>query len=194
MYGKAMLGVIMLAVSGFWLKGLLPGSEGKLASTLNHPTPGVKLETATFGGGCFWHVEEDFRHVEGVVSTVVGYEGGTMPHPTYEDVCTDQTGYVEVVQVQFDPAKISYDRLVDAFFQLHDPTSMDRQGPDHGTQYRSVIFYQSPEQQQAAEACKIQLEKSGQYGRPIVTKIVPASAFWKAEEYHQHYYEKNGIW
>ena len=193
MYGKVILGAIMLAVSGFWLRGVLPGGEMKLASTLNHPTPGAKLETATFGGGCFWHVEEDFRHVEGVVSTVVGYEGGTMPHPTYEDVCTDRTGYAEVVQVQFDPSKISYEGMLEAFFQLHDPTTVNRQGPDVGTQYRSMIFYNSPEQKKAAEEYKDKLVRSERFGRPIVTEILPASTFWKAEEYHQQYYEKHGL-
>ncbi len=193
MYGKVILGAVMLVVSGFWMRGLLPGSEGKLASTLGHSTPGVKLETATFGGGCFWHVEEDFRHVEGVVSTVVGYEGGTMPRPTYADVCTDQTGYIEVVQLQFDPSTISYERLLDAFFRLHDPTSVDRQGPDAGTQYRSVVFYQTPEQKRTAEEYKENAQKSGRFGGSIVTKILPASTFWKAEEYHQQYYEKHGL-
>src|SRR5512141_2893891 len=129
---------------------VMPSREANRASTLNHPAPGANLETATFGGGCFWHVEDDFRRVEGVVTTVVGFEGGTKPEPTYEDVCTDQTGHVEVVQVQFDPAKITYEQLVDAFFQLHNPTTMDRQGPDVGTQYRSVIFYNSEQQKKAA--------------------------------------------
>lgn len=193
MYIKAVLGMLMLAISGFWLKGILPAGGTNNASTLNHPVPGVTLETATFGGGCFWHVEDDFRKVEGVVSTAVGYEGGSMPQPTYEDVCTDKTGYVEVVQVQFDPAKISYDHLLDAFFRMHDPTSMDRQGPDAGTQYRSVIFYHSPGQKSAAEAFTNAAEKSGQYNSPIVTKILPASMFWKAEDYHQQYYEKHGL-
>jgi peptide-methionine (S)-S-oxide reductase len=193
MYGKVILSVLVMAISGFWLRGVLPGAEAKHASTLNHPTPGAKLETATFGGGCFWHVEDDFRKVEGVVSTVVGYEGGTMAHPTYEDVCTDQTGYAEVVQVQFDPSRISYERLLSAFFQLHDPTTVNRQGPDVGTQYRSVIFYGSPEQKTTAEAFKEKVEKSGQFSRPIVTEILPASRFWKAEEYHQQYYEKQGF-
>jgi peptide-methionine (S)-S-oxide reductase len=193
MYGKMVLGVLAVAISGFWLRGILPGAEGKQASTINHPTPGVKLETATFGGGCFWHVEEDFREVEGVVSTVVGFEGGTKPEPTYADVCTNQTGHVEVVQLQFDPSRITFDQLLDAFFQMHDPTSVDRQGLDEGTQYRSVIFYHTPEQKVTAEAYKVKLEKNGQYSQPIVTKIVPASTFWKAEEYHQQYYEKKGL-
>ena len=192
MYGKVILGVLALAVSGFWLRGILPGAEATRASTLNHPAPGVTLETATFGGGCFWHVEDDFRKVEGVVSTVVGYEGGTMRHPTYADVCTDQTGHVEVVQVQFDPSRISYQGLLNVFFRMHDPTSVDRQGLDAGTQYRSVIFYHSPEQKRMAEEYKDGLDKSGRFSLPIVTRIAPVSTFWKAEEYHQQYYEKQG--
>jgi peptide-methionine (S)-S-oxide reductase len=193
MYSKIVLGIVALTVSGFWLKGVLPGGETNRAGTLNHPTPGVQLQTATFGGGCFWHVEDDFRKVEGVVSTVVGYEGGTMSHPTYQDVCTDQTGYIEVVQVQFDSSRISYEQLLDSFFRMHDPTSMDRQGPDAGTQYRSVDFFHSPEQKAMAEAFKSKSGSSGQYSRPVVTKILPASTFWKAEEYHQQYYEKQGF-
>ena len=193
MYGKVMLGVVVLALSGFWLKALLPGAELKRASTLNHAPPGATLETATFGGGCFWHVEDDFRKLEGVVSTLVGYEGGTKPEPTYADVCSNQTGHIEVVQVEFDPSRISYERLLDAFFQMHDPTSMDRQGPDAGTQYRSVIFYHSPEQKQTAEEFRHRAEKNGRFTRPVVTVIAPASTFWKAEQYHQQYYEKQGL-
>ena len=193
MIGKVILGIVVLAVAVFWMRGILPAAGSKHASTLNHPAPGAKLETATFGGGCFWHVEADFRGVEGVVSTVVGYEGGTKPEPTYEDVCSDKTGHIEVVQLQFDPSKISYEKLLDAFFQMHDPTSMDRQGLDYGTQYRSVIFYNTPDQKIVAEAYKDRVEKSGQYKRPIMTKILPASTFWKAEEYHQQYYEKKGL-
>lgn len=193
MDGRVIFGVIVIAVSGFWMRALLPGSDGKLASTIDHPSPGVRLETAAFAGGCFWHVEEDFRHVEGVVSTTVGYEGGTMSHPTYEDVCTDKTGYAETVQIRFDPSRISYEGMLEAFFRLHDPTTVNRQGPDFGTQYRSVIFYNSPEQKKAAEEYKAKLEKSGRFGGPIVTEIQPASTFWKAEEHHQQYYEKHGF-
>lgn len=193
MSGKLMLGVLVLALSGFWLKDFLPGAESKGASTLNHAPPGEKLETATFGGGCFWHVEADFRKIEGVVATLVGYEGGTKPEPTYAEVCSDRTGHIEVVQVEFVPSRISYERLLDAFFQMHDPTSMDRQGPDAGTQYRSVIFYHSPEQKKTAEDFKDRTEKSGRFARPVVTVIAPASTFWKAKEYHQQYYEKRGL-
>jgi peptide-methionine (S)-S-oxide reductase len=193
MYGKVILGVLAMTVSGLWMRAILPGAEPKRASTIDHPTPGAKLETATFGGGCFWHVEDDFRKVEGVVSTAVGYEGGTMRHPTYADVCTDQTGHVEVVQIQFDPSRISYEGLLNVFFLMHDPTSVDRQGPDAGTQYRSVIFYHSPEQKRMAEEFKDGLDKSGRFNLPIVTRIAPASTFWKAEKYHQQYYEKQGL-
>jgi peptide-methionine (S)-S-oxide reductase len=169
------------------------GGDGKRAITINNERKGVKLETAIFGGGCFWHVEDDFRKVEGVTSTEVGYEGGTKPRPTYKDVCTNQTGHAEVVRIRYDPSRISYENLLEAFFQLHDPTTVDRQGPDFGTQYRSVIFYNSPEQKLLAESFKEKLAKSGRYNRPIVTQIAPESTFWKAEEYHQQYYEKQGM-
>lgn len=166
------------------------GHGGEKASTLNNNPKGVTLETATFAAGCFWHVEERFREIEGVVMTTVGFEGGTLPQPTYKDVCTDRTGHAEVVQVQYDPSKVTYEQLLDVFFELHDPTTLNRQGPDVGNQYRSAIFYHSEAQKAQAEAVKAQLEKSKRYSRPIVTQIVPASSFWKAEEYHQQYYEK----
>jgi peptide-methionine (S)-S-oxide reductase len=127
------------------------------------------------------------------VSTVVGFEGGTLPHPTYEDVCTNTTGHAEVVQIHYDPTKLTYEKLLETFFRLHDPTTLNRQGPDVGIQYRSVIFYQSPQQKEQAEAFKAMLEKSGRYKKPIVTQIVPATTFWKAEEYHQQYYEKQRL-
>ena len=151
------------------------------------------MEKATFGAGCFWGVEETFRQIQGVTSTAVGYSGGTLDHPTYEDVCTDRTGHAEVVQVEYDPSQASYEQLLDVFWNNHDPTTLNRQGPDHGTQYRSVIFFHSPDQQAAAVASKEKLEKSGKYPRPIVTQIVPASTFWRAEEYHQRYVEKRGM-
>lgn len=191
MSGKLLILSAVVAVATLLvLRSLMAGGDGKRASTLNSNSGGVKLETATFGGGCFWHVEDDFRKVEGVVSTTVGYEGGTMPKPTYKDVCTDLTGHAEVVQIQFDPSKVSYEKLLAAFFELHDPTTLDRQGFDVGKQYRSMIFYHSTEQKTQAEAFKAKLQKSGRYKRPIVTEIAPASTFWKAEEYHQQYYEK----
>ena len=152
----------------------------------------MTTEKAILAGGCFWGVEETFRNIKGVLSTSVGYAGGTQESPTYQDVCTDKTGHAEVVQVEFDPAQVSYDQLLDVFWSNHNPTTLNRQGPDVGTQYRSVIFYQSPEQQVAAIASKEKFEKSGRFTRPIVTQIEPASAFWRAEEYHQHYLQKRG--
>jgi peptide-methionine (S)-S-oxide reductase len=151
------------------------------------------METATFGAGCFWGVEATFRLAPGVVSTSVGYMGGTLDGPTYQDVCTDRTGHAEVVQVIYDPSKTSYDALLRVFWQNHDPTTLNRQGPDVGTQYRSVIFYHTPEQEAAARASKKGLERAGAFNRPLVTEIVPASAFWRAEEYHQQYLEKRGL-
>ena len=149
-------------------------------------------ETATFGAGCFWGVEAAFRQLPGVVDTAVGYSGGHMLNPTYKDVCADETGHAEVVQVTFDPAKLSYERLLDAFWQLHDPTQVNRQGPDFGTQYRSAIFFHSPEQEAAARKSKAALEATGKFRRPIATEITPAGPFYRAEEYHQRYLEKRG--
>ncbi len=151
------------------------------------------MEKATFGAGCFWGVEARFRQVQGVVSTAVGYMGGALDSPTYRDVCTDRTGHAEVVQVEYDPEKVSYDALLSIFWDLHDPTTLNRQGPDVGTQYRSVIFYHSPDQESRALASKHVLERAGIYQRPIVTEIAPASEFWRAEEYHQQYLEKRGL-
>ena len=156
-----------------------------------HRVP-MQTEKATFGAGCFWGMEETFRNVKGVLSTSVGYAGGTQENPTYQDVCTDRTGHAEVVEVEFDPSQVSYDQLLDVFWSNHNPTTKNRQGPDVGTQYRSVIFYHSPEQQSAAKASKEKLEKSGRFIRPIVTQIEPASTFWRAEEYHQRYLQKRG--
>jgi peptide-methionine (S)-S-oxide reductase len=153
----------------------------------------MSTETATFGAGCFWGVEALFRKVDGVLSTAVGYLGGTTVNPTYHDVCTDRTGHAEVVQLQFDPQKVSYDQLLDLFWANHDPTTRNRQGPDHGSQYRSAIFFHTPEQEKAAMASKERLEKSGRFRRPIVTEITPASQFYKAEDYHQQYLEKRGL-
>jgi len=152
----------------------------------------MKTEKATFGAGCFWGVEETFRKLKGVVSTAVGYAGGTKDNPSYEDVCTDETGHAEVVEVEFDPSQISYNQLLDIFWSNHNPTTLNRQGPDVGRQYRSVIFYQSPEQKATAESSKGELEKSRRFNRPIVTQIEPAPKFWRAEEYHQRYLEKRG--
>ena len=152
----------------------------------------MTTEKATFGAGCFWGVEETFRTLPGAKSTAVGYAGGTKDHPTYEDVCSDETGHAEVVEVEFDPQTISYDKLLDVFWANHNPTTPNRQGPDVGTQYRSVIFYHSPEQKAQAEASKAALEKSGKHSRPIVTQIEPAPRFWPAEDYHQKYLQKRG--
>ena len=151
------------------------------------------MELATFGAGCFWGIEALFRQVEGVVDAAVGYTGGTLENPTYKDVCSDRTGHAEVVQVTFDPARVSYEKLLDVFWQVHDPTQLNRQGPDHGRQYRSAIFFHSPEQEAAARASKAKLQASNLFSRPIVTEITPASTFWRAEEYHQRYLEKNGL-
>ncbi len=151
------------------------------------------MEKATFGAGCFWGVEEAFRQTPGVTSTAVGYAGGTLKNPTYEPVCTGRTGHAEVVQVEFDPEQISYEQLLQVFWENHNPTQLNRQGPDIGTQYRSAIFYHSPEQQATAEASKQQLEASGQFNRPIVTQIEAASEFYMAEEYHQQYLAKRGV-
>ena len=153
----------------------------------------MKMEKATFGAGCFWGVEAAFRQVEGVVSTTVGYMGGTLKNPTYKDVCTDRTGHAEVVEVEYDPSKVSYDELLNVFWAKHDPTTLNRQGPDIGTQYRSVIFFHSPPQEAAAKASKERLQASGKYKRPVVTEILPAADFWRAEEYHQQYLEKRGL-
>ena len=152
----------------------------------------MATEKATFGAGCFWGVEETFRTLKGVTSTAVGYAGGTKDNPSYEDVCSDETGHAEVVQVEFDPSQISYDQLLDVFWSSHNPMTLNRQGPDVGTQYRSVIFYHSPEQKAAAEASKQKLTASGKFNRPIVTQIEAAPKFWRAEEYHQRYLEKRG--
>ena len=149
-------------------------------------------EKATFGAGCFWGVEEAFRHLPGVVDTAVGFMGGTLANPTYEDVCTGRTGHAEVVEVTYDPAQVSYQDLLDLFWSIHDPTTPNRQGPDIGTQYRSVIFYHTPEQEAAARASKQEVERSGRFRRPIVTAIEPAGTFWRAEEYHQQYLAKHG--
>ncbi len=150
-------------------------------------------ELATFGAGCFWGVEAAFRQVKGVIETAVGYEGGKTERPSYRDVCSHTTGHAEVVQVTYDPARVSYDELLNVFWAEHDPTQLNRQGSDVGDQYRSVVFYHTPEQQAAAEASKAALERSGKYRRAIVTQIVPAATFNRAEDYHQQYLEKRGL-
>lgn len=151
------------------------------------------MELATFGAGCFWGVEAAFRQIDGVTETAVGYSGGATANPSYKDVCSGTTGHAEVVQVKFDPAVVSYDQLLDLFWQIHDPTQLNRQGPDFGTQYRTAIFFHSAEQEAAAKASKDKLEASGRVSRPVVTEIVAASDFTLAEDYHQQYFEKRGI-
>jgi peptide-methionine (S)-S-oxide reductase len=148
-------------------------------------------EKATFAAGCFWGVEADFRQVPGVRATTVGYTGGTLDEPSYEDVCTGRTGHAEAVQVEFDPGRVSYDQILDVFWQSHDPTTLNRQGPDVGTQYRSAIFFHSPEQEAAARASRDRLQSRTK--KEIVTEITAASQFWPAEQYHQRYLEKRGL-
>jgi peptide-methionine (S)-S-oxide reductase len=150
-------------------------------------------QIATFGAGCFWGVEAAFRQIKGVKATAAGFMGGTVENPTYEDVCYRDTGHAEVVEVEYDPAVVSYDALLAVFWENHDPTTLNRQGPDIGEQYRSAIFFQTPEQQAAAEASKQALEHEGRFRRPIVTEITPAGRFYKAEDYHQQYLEKRGL-
>ncbi len=152
----------------------------------------MSIEKATFGAGCFWGVEEMFRNINGVQSATSGYAGGATENPSYEDVCRHDTGHAEVVEVEFDPEIVSYEKLLDTFWANHDPTTRNRQGPDIGSQYRSVVFYHSPEQKAAAEAKMAELEQSGKFRRPIVTQIEPAPAFYRAEEYHQQYLRKHG--
>ena len=152
-----------------------------------------KSEKATFAAGCFWGVESAFSQVKGVVKTTVGYTGGHVKNPTYKDVCTDKTGHAEALELEFDPGVVSYEKLLDVFWDIHDPTTPNRQGPDVGSQYRSAIFYHSPQQEKTALASKKKLQDSGKFKKPIVTEITEATEFYNAEEYHQRYFEKNGI-
>jgi len=151
------------------------------------------METSTFAAGCFWGVEATFQRVEGVASTEVGYTGGTKADPTYEEVCTDSTGHAEAVRVTFDPGHVSYEELLAVFWASHDPTSLNRQGPDHGSQYRSAIYYHGEEQREAARRSSADLAASGRMERPVVTEISPAGTFYRAEEYHQRYLERRGM-
>lgn len=169
---------------------LLANSE----SSSNFPpmSSEAKVETATFGAGCFWGVEYNFRSVPGVISAISGYAGGKISNPTYRQVCAGDTNHAEVVQVVFNPEKVSYRKLVEYFFRLHDPTQVNRQGPDYGTQYRSVIFWHSDEQKKTATTVMQELTTAKAFKNPIATQLVEAATFWKAEEYHQRYFEKNG--
>jgi peptide-methionine (S)-S-oxide reductase len=185
-----------LVISFFSLSTLLACNSEKnikvMSTSLNSAMDKIdQVETATFGTGCFWCTEALFEQLEGVVKVTSGYMGGTVKNPTYKEVCTGETGHAECVQVIYEPSKISYDELLKVFFEVHDPTSLNRQGADVGTQYRSAIFYHSPEQKQKAEYYKIELNKSGAYDKPIVTVVTPASAFYVAEDYHQKYYQNN---
>lgn len=168
------------------LTGLSAAEAPPVASPMN---PATKLEKATYGAGCFWGVEYQYAKIPGVLSAVSGYAGGKTLNPTYEDICSHTTGHAEVIEVTFDPAKVSYQTLTEYFFRMHDCTQVDRQGPDIGDQYRSVIFFHSPEQQKVAEAIKAKLTADKVYAKPIATKIVTAPKFWRAEEYHQRYYQ-----
>lgn len=149
---------------------------------------------ATFAAGCFWHVEHLFRQVKGVTDTCVGYTGGNFDNPSYQDVCSDKTGHAEAVQVEYDPDKVTYEELLQIFWENHDPTSLNRQGPDIGAQYRSAVFVHNDEQQKIATESKQSLEQSGKFKKPIVTEVKPISSFYKAEDYHQKYFEKNNIY
>ena len=151
------------------------------------------MEKATFGAGCFWGIEATFRQLVGVINTAVGYEGGSAEFPTYQEVCQGMTGHAEVVEIQYDPSQVNYEKLLDVFWRSHDPTTLNRQGPDIGEQYRSVIFFHDFNQESIAKESKKRLEVSGQFVQPIVTEIVCASEFYRAEEYHQRYLEKNGL-
>ncbi|MEP6956825.1 MAG: peptide-methionine (S)-S-oxide reductase MsrA [Chthoniobacterales bacterium] len=153
----------------------------------------MTTEKAMFGAGCFWGVETTFRNIKGVTNAAVGYAGGKTPNPTYEDVCSGETGHAEVVEVEFDPTQVSYEQLLDVFFSNHNPTTLNRQGPDTGSQYRSAIFHHSPDQKAAAERVRAALDVSGRFPRPIVTQIEPAPTFYRGEEYHQRYLEKRGM-
>ena len=185
---------IQLAAVLVIVAGIIPPSAVRGEPVTNAVArKGVKMEHATFAAGCFWGVEADFREVKGVLSTAVGYIGGAVPNPTYEMVCTHLTGHAEAVQVDFDPQVVTYEQLLEVFWKIHDPTQVNRQGPDVGTNYRSAIFYHTPDQQKAAQASLEKLQKSGLFGnRKIATQIVPAGPFYRAEEYHQRYLEKHG--
>jgi len=180
---------VILAVAAVLACGAVKMEQTEITQPKELP---MITDTATFAAGCFWGVQAEFDKVKGVVQTTVGYTGGKTEKPTYRDVCSDQTGHAEALQVVFDPAAVTYEQLLDKFWSMHDPTTLNRQGPDHGSQYRSAIFFHSPEQQAVATASKEKLDKAHRFPRPIVTQIVPAATFWPAEEYHQKYFQKHG--
>jgi peptide-methionine (S)-S-oxide reductase len=183
----------MRTLRGLVLGGMLLASATTPGAAAAEPSQeGGAMEQATFAAGCFWGVEALFRQVPGVTDAVVGYTGGHTKHPTYEQVCRHDTGHAEAVLVTFDPTKVTYERLLEVFWGSHNPTTRDRQGPDVGSQYRSAIFYHTPAQREAAEAMKAQLERGRKFAKPIVTEIVPATEFYRAEDYHQRYFEKHG--
>lgn len=173
--------------------GQTQSQEPRVGDDTSKASEDTKMQKATFGAGCFWGVEATFRRIEGVVATSAGYMGGMVENPTYEVVCSHKSGHAEVVEVVYDPERVRYEDLLAVFWNCHDPTQKNRQGPDIGTQYRSVIFFHTPEQEAAARASKEALEKSGRHLRPIATEIQPAATFWRAEEYHQQYLEKRGL-
>lgn len=184
---------LILAIGGAMGPGAKPRTEPpKTAETAAKGEP-VKMEKAMFAAGCFWGVEAAFGNVKGIKETVVGYSGGDFKNPTYEDVCSGKTHHAEVVQITYDPKEVSYEELLNVFWNCHDPTTLNRQGPDVGEQYRSAIFYYTPEQKAAAEASKDKLTQSRVYKHPIVTQILPAKTFYRAEEYHQNYLAKQGL-
>jgi len=187
------IAMVVAVCVGMWLMQERRGiSIAASAVPTSGPANSANLKTAIFAAGCFWGVQERFDHVPGVVSTEAGYTGGTLANPTYEDVCSHNTGHAEAVRVTYDPAKVSYAELLDAFWTMHDPTTLDRQGPDFGSNYRSVIFYTDAEQEKIAKASMAEVQASGVFDGKIVTAIVAAGPFYKAEDYHQEYFEKNG--
>jgi len=185
--------VALFAFAAFAGQILSPRRSAAATSSNTVNTKETKMETATFAAGCFWGPQLKFSQIKGVKNTEVGYIGGNADNPTYKMVCSDTTGHAEAVQVEFDPAEVTYGQLLDAFWAMHDPTQVNRQGPDYGSQYRTAIFTNSPEQEKQAHASKAALEASGKYSRPIATEIVPAGTFWKAEDYHQQYLQKRGL-
>jgi peptide-methionine (S)-S-oxide reductase len=185
--------VLVILAAGVMTAAVLAVTNAPKAEISRAGAGDKKMEKATFAAGCFWGVEAAFRKVNGVKKTTVGYTGGTVDKPTYKQVCRGDTGHAEAVEVIYDPQKVAFDDLLAVFWSCHDPTQRNRQGPDIGTQYRSVIFYHTPEQKKAALASKAALEKSGKYKKPVVTQIVAAKEFFRAEEYHQQYLEKRGL-